>query len=356
MKRALVLAAVLAPALARAGGGDPSGRVVFARGTSLWLTDGRGKDPAVEVAALPGPASDVRVIRTDARGATLLVQVGAGWWWAAMPAPGAQTTLAPLACDGGPARLSSTGDCVVCGDARGKTLLIRLADGKAFTRDLPGATVALTDHAGTRELVWSADGAVRAAPVTDRTQVRVVVPEAPSRGLSIAPDGSRGVGVYLAPPAGQPRATEPRDQLFGFALDGVAARRRLIRDGVVLDWSWDSRWLLIQDGGKACIARAVGGEYKCWKGYTAVALAPDGAWALVLGPRDGASAGPDEPSPGQGGEGADDGGGELDDAAVPLPTGPLSLFRAKLAGAFTERPALLEKIVDGPAAWLPPAP
>src|SRR5206468_4216752 len=77
------------------------------------------------------------------------------------------------------------------------------------------------------------------------------------------------------------------DVLATFALDGTASRRMLLRDGVVIDWSWDGAWLLLQHGAYACITRAVGGEYKCWKGYTAMSIAPDGKWALVLGPRKG---------------------------------------------------------------------
>ncbi|MBK9035990.1 MAG: hypothetical protein IPL61_32870 [Myxococcales bacterium] len=357
MKTALVAAAV-AMALtgsAAAGAKDPDGRVVFARGTSLWLTDGRGKAPEVELATLPGPAADVRMIRTDLAGSTLLVDVAGRWYWAAMPTEGATAALAPLPCAGTTARLSQGGDCVVCASAAGKALLIRLADAKVFTRDLPGATVALTERAGARELVWVADGAIHAAPITDRTKARVVAPEAPVRGVVISPDGRRGVGVYTAPPTGQPKATEPRDQLFGFALDGGTARRRLIRDGVVLDWSWDAGWLLVQDGGKACVIRAVGGEYKCWKGYTAVSLSADGAWALVLGPRDGAASA-DAASPAQVEEGGGDDDGAVDDSVVPLPTGPLSLYRARLPGTYVERPVVIERVVDGAAAWLPPLP
>jgi len=349
----VALAAALAPA--RAAGPEPLGRVVFARGDALWLTDGRGKGPAIEVAKLPAPASQVRVLRTDAAGDKLLVEVAGAWLWAPVPTDGTATTLKPLPCGAGPARLSPGGDCVVCAGTDGQALLVRLDDGKTFRRPLPGTT-ALAERAGARSLVWIADGAIHAAPITDRTQAKVVAPTAPSRGLVVSPDGTRAVGIYRAPPAGMPRATEPRDQLMSFALDGTAAQRRLIRDGVALDWSWDGRWLLVQDGAKACVVRAVGGEYKCWKGFTAVGLAPDGAWVLMLGPRDGAPAPESAPPPPEG-EVADGGEEEVDDdEVVALPTGPLSLYRGKLAGAFTERPAVLEKVVDGPAVWLPPLP
>ena len=88
--------------------------MVFARGTSLWLTDGRGKATATAIATLPGPAADVQMIRTDAAGTTLLVELAGAWWSAPMPAAGATTTLTKLGCGAGTARLSMSGDCVVC--------------------------------------------------------------------------------------------------------------------------------------------------------------------------------------------------------------------------------------------------
>lgn len=373
MTRAAVAGAVLAALLSAASSAsvaaapaEPDGRVIFARGGSLWMTDGRGKSAAVVIATLPVEATDVRYLRTDRRGQLVLAQLGDRWYWAPLPADAAATaaagtapvTLAALPCAAGPARFSPGGEFVLCASAAGHALIVRLRDGRTFERaDAPATGATLVDRGGTRELVFVSGGAVVAGRLKAGSETRVVAPEAPARGLVASPDGSRAVGVYSAPPVGQPRTTEPRDQLFGFALDGTAARRRLIRDGVVLDWSADGTWLLIQDGGKACIARAVGGEYKCWKGFTAVSLAPDGAWALVLGPRDPGGSAPaaDETPVGNGGEGADGGDAEVDDAAVPLPTGPLSLYRAKLAGAFTEKPAVIEKLVDGAALWLPPA-
>lgn len=343
--------------LAQAAPAEPTGRVVFARGGSLWMTDGRGKAAPVVIATLPVEASDVRYLRTDAAGDTILADLAGRWFWLRTPAAGTTTTLTELPCASGAARLSPGGEYVLCSSADSHALIVRLRDGAQFVRnDAPATGASLTERDGQRELVFLSNGAIVAGALKTGAETRVVAAEAPLRGLVASPNGARGVGVYKAPPVGQPKVADPRDQLSAFALDGVAARRRLIRDGVVLDWSADSAWLLIQDGGKACIARAVGGEYKCWKGFTAVSLAPDGAWALVLGPRDAATE-TDAASPpvGNGGEGADGGEGVLDDAAVALPTGPLSLYRAKLGGAYTEKPATLEKLVDGAAVWLPPA-
>lgn len=356
---ALTLAVAARPTVA---GRDPVGRVVFARGDALWLTDGAGKTPAVAIATLPAAASEVRTIRTDAGGTNLLVDVGGRWYWMPVPARGTTATLAALPCGAGAARMTGDGRCVLCADARGQAWLMRLADGRGRPRAVPAATASFTVRAGVRELVWAdaAGGPVLASPVA-RRQPRTAAPTAPLRGLLAAPDGTRAVGVYRAPAVGQPPVAGERDQLMGLALDGIGAERRLIRDGVVLDWSWDSQWLLIQDHATACIARAVGGEYKCWKGFTAVSIAYDGAYALVLGPREVATGSAAEPTGEEGGgegaegaEGADDSeGADVGEDATPLPKGPLSLYRAKLAGPYTEPPVVIAKQIDGAAAWLP---
>ena len=124
----------------------------------------------------------------------------------------------------------------------------------------------------------------------------------------------------------------------------------------------------MQDGASACLLKASGGEYKCWKGYTAASVAPDGKWILVLGnrapqaapkakpaakPKAKPAAKPEEPSE----EPEEAGGGHAEeDVAVAPPTGPLALFRGKLEGAFTDPPVAIVKIVDGAAVWVPAAP
>ncbi len=378
MKRGVWLASAVAlftsaaPGPAHAGRDDIPGRVVFARGGSLWLTDARGKSKAVEVATLP--AGEVRLIRTDAGGGTLVVEIGGRWYSAALPTPGAPpATLAELPCGAGPARLSQTARFVLCASPDGQARLVRLGDGKTFDRAAPAAATSLVERDGVRRLVWTETtetNVVKAAPLAKLADEVVLAPEAPVRGFLAAPDGSRGVGVYRARPL-KPAGAPERDELFGFALDGTTGRRRLIRDGVVIDWSWDSRWLLVQDGDKACIARATGGQFKCWKGYTAGSIAPDGAWALVLGTRSDATTGGGDAEEGKGkgkgkgeeaegdaegegqAEGEAEGGEEELDGAIALPKGPMSLFRAKLNGPYTEKPALIETVVDGAAAWLP---
>jgi hypothetical protein len=169
--------------------------------------------------------------------------------------------------------------------------------------------------------------------------------------------------------------------LMGFALDGQGARRKSIRDSVPVEWSHDGQWVLVQDGSKACIVSATGGQYKCWRGYTAASIAPDGSYALLLGNRD-KSADKDNKAKGKKGkkdkrdkndrkdkkgkdkrppqdepqdepEQARGGDEPVDDVPVPPPSGPLALYRGKLDGAFTESPGLVMRVVEGAAVWLP---
>jgi hypothetical protein len=324
VKRAIVLALVLASSVAHAEEDFGGGSIVFAREQSLWKTDPKGKGPAVELVALPGAAADVRMIRTDPNGTKILFDLGGTWWWAAVPATGvAQPTQLP--CADAPARFSADGRMVVCAADDGKALLISLVTKKRAKQPIAADGVRAVVVGKTRDLIWTdADGVWR-APIGGLKQKKEVAPDAPLRGFVAAPDGSRGVATY----AGQvyeKKEKVPAETLDGFALDGTAARRMLFRDGVVIDWSWDSTWVLVQAGDEACIARAVGGEYKCWKNYTAVSLAPDGSWAVLLGDR------------------------KDDD------TDARSVYRGKLAGAYTERPSLVETVIDGAGAlWLPGA-
>ena len=38
--------------------------------------------------------------------------------------------------------------------------------------------------------------------------------------------------------------------------------------------------------------------------------------------------------------------------SIAPPSGPMSLYRLRLEGAFTDRPTLLVKVVDGAAVWV----
>jgi len=129
---------------------------------------------------------------------------------------------------------------------------------------------------------------------------------------------------------------------------------------VPLDWSFDNEYALVQEGSGACLMRFGGGQNKCWRGFTAVGVAPDGSYALLLGNRDGSKQkkpakpkpAPKAPAKGKPIE-DDDSAAPTDDVAVPPPTGPLALYRAKLDGPYDTPPILVIKVVDGAAVWIP---
>ncbi|MBC7977604.1 MAG: hypothetical protein H7138_21720, partial [Myxococcales bacterium] len=243
--------------------------------------------------------------------------------------------------------------------------------------------------------VWADATGVWTALAFDPKRKSRVAPDAPLRGFIASPDGARGVGVYADQVYSDLHHTRPAEVLMTVQLDGSGGRRKAIRDGVVVEWSHDSQWILVQDGASACIMRAGGGQYKCWKGFTAASISSDGRFALVLGNRDGArktSEKGDKSDRGDKVDKADRGdkasakssklarrdepatkpwdridepsnepeAGEApaatDDVNVAPPSGPLALYRVRIEGAFTDRPTLLVKIVDGAAVWVPSAP
>jgi hypothetical protein len=357
-----------APAAAGPADDFGAGAVVFARDAALWKTDPRGKGPAVELVTLPAvgsgtPAHAVRAIRADLAARTLIADIGGRWYWTRLADAGAPVpSMTALPC-GGAVRLLPDGNCVLCATEDGRAALYRLGSVAATVLDVPApaslivrpAPTATDPAAMSREVVWADGKGVWIAPVARTSERRALAPEAPLRHFLTAPSGKRAVGVFRDTVTSRGKEVV-RDQLFGFALDGKAARRKVIRDGVPVDWSWDSQWLLVQDGGSACVMRVVGGEYKCWKGFTAVSIAPDGTWALLLGKRSG---GDDRPAPEVRADADEDTEGSNEATVestepVPLPSGPSSLYRARLAGAYSDRPALVERIVDGAALWLAP--
>jgi hypothetical protein len=356
--------------------------IVFARGTSLYKADARGKNES-ELATLPAKAT-VRALRVDALGKILLADMGGTWSW--MPLDGSTKTLTDLPCDAGPAQLAEDGLCVLCRQKTGGSIIVNLASGKVTPVDVPATGARLAGTGAERKLVWAdAKGVWMASPAAPKKPTKAA-PDAPLRNFSPAPDGSHALGTYKGEVYDGPKTKKEAEILQVFALDGTAARRNAIQNGVPVEWSHDSKWILLQDGANACIMMTQGGQYKCWRGYTAAAIAPDGKYALLLGNRDGSkkqtkadkksakknakkkgskkadkkkAPEPEAPPPDEAGdvEGeAGDADMPTDDVAVAPPTGPLALYVAQLEGAFTTSPKLVTKIVDGAAVFVPAAP
>jgi hypothetical protein len=211
-----------------------------------------------------------------------------------------------------------------------------------------------------------------------------VAPTAPLRGFMASPDGTHALGVYPGEVFDGPKKKKPGEVLMVFALDGTAAQRRSVAGGVPVEWSHDSRWALVQDGSSACITLTAGGQYKCWRGFTAQSITADGKYALLLGNRKteekkakkskskkdkaGKKKPPADDQPAESAEAAEgDEGNEngdkhgdepvaLDEVPVAPPTGPLALYRGQLDGPYTTAPQLVARAVDGAAVWIPSPP
>jgi hypothetical protein len=384
--------------------------VIFARGSSLYQVDARGRGET-ELAQLatkvtpqgfppakdsrgphpaidPSPSVTVRALRSDAAGTVLLVDLAGKWAW--MPLDGSTKALIDLPCADGPAQLADDGSAVLCRapGAANQSILVELADlrklgarpGKIAV-DVPPGAARLVGEAAERKLVWADPTGVWTAPPGDPKHKTRAALDVPLRGFLASPDGARAIGVYADQVYADVRHTQAAEVLMTLQLDGKGARRKAIRDGVALEWSHDGQWVLVQDGASACIMRASGGQYKCWKGFTAASVSSDGRWGLALGNRDGskkqtpakapaakapaAKAPAARPPAGKPRDIVDEPSDEPeagdappanDDVSVAPPSGPLSLYRLRLEGAFTDRPTLLVKVVDGAAVWVPRAP
>jgi hypothetical protein len=278
--------------------------VVYARGDVLYVTDGRGKGER-ELARVK-TIKPVRGLRVDARARVLLADLGGTWAWMKLTG----NALVELPCVDGPAQLAPDGACVLCRTGKDR-VIINLATGKQTPVAIPDAWIA--GDASARRLVWADDAGIWSAPPGAPGRKIKVGPDAPLRGFLPSPDGKRAVGVF-SDFQREGRTQVPTEILMGFDLDGTAARRKGIRNGVALEWSHDNQYVLVQDGTSACLMRANGGQYKCWKGFTAVGLAPDGSYALVLSGKD--------------------------------------LYRAKLDGPYDKPPELVVKDITA-ATWIP---
>jgi hypothetical protein len=374
---ALVLSAfALAPLSARADDEFGGAYVIFARGGALYKTDPKGK-AETKLVDLPGKVS-VRALRTDNTGSVLLADLGGKWSWMRLDGT-APTTLTELPCADGPAQLAVDGDCVICRSTTSATgsVLVNLNNAKVSAIPVPPIGARLVGVGADRRVIWADTTGVWSAPVRDATKKKKVAPDAPLRSFLPSPDGMRAVGVFTDK-IYEGKQTKPADVLMGFALDGNGVRRKAIKMGIPLEWSHDAQWVLVQDRASSCIMSATGGEYKCWKGYTSASIAADGKWSLVLGNRDvaekkdkkassskkdkKAKKGKKAPEPVKDPDAEPSNEAELaggddapvsDDVEVAPPTGPLALYRTTLAGPYSLAPALIVRVVDGAAVWIP---
>lgn len=246
----------------------PPGNLAYLKDRAIWRAALAAPDRAQKLVDLAIAPSLVRRLSAADDGSALLIDLGANAAWIDL-AGGEAAAPVFLPCASG--RLAPDGGRVLCGARRGTGSVayrMRPQLGSAALEQLSPERTALA--AGDR-LVSEKDGALREQAQGERPADRVVAPHAPLDRLSVSPDGARAVGRYQ---------DGDGDALFGFRLDGRAARRKLIT-GTPVAWSADSAWLAVDGEEAACVLRAVGGEYKCWDQFRALAVSADGSLALL---------------------------------------------------------------------------
>lgn len=300
----------------------PAESIVFVRETALWRVTPGSSDEPVELASLGDDAKAVTRLAASPRGDAVLVELGERVAWvpvnAGAAAGSAAGTLRPLEC-APPARFSPDGRHLACTGPGSMLALYELPAGQARKIDVPAAGVLGFLDGST--LVFADDVGLWAVPLATPEARSLLAPHRPSGALVIGPRGYRAVGMYPALPG------HKSPGIYVFRLDGKGVRRRLLAGATPLAWSRDGRWLAAQSERLgACLVRATGGEYKCWKRHQALALAPDGSYLLLSKRRS------DE------------------DVAE---NARFDLYRGERDGVRPSPPKLVERGISGPAAWLP---
>jgi hypothetical protein len=270
-----IVAAALAPRLAQAKPKPPPGSVLYVQKGALWRASLADPEKPEKLATLP-PMRRKPITRLEASGdgTALLIEYSRNVAWIDLTTQPLVPVYLPCR---GRSRLSPGGERVMCASRAGKSTAVfrmRPRPGAAFLPGFDPATTLMADLHGERVVVAGSEE-LWSASITEPEQRTQVAPHVPAGALSIAPDGQRAVGRYSD--------GEQRDSLFGFRLDGQAARRKLA-PGIPVAWSADSVWIAVAWEGNACIVRAVGGEYKCWDKYRPLAIDRDGSWMLLAKP------------------------------------------------------------------------
>ncbi len=258
-----------------------------ARGTIVHATSGRlvarNADGTVRgtLATLPSQLGVVSRIDTSDAGQILMLVAARRVLRVDLTTTPASLSL--VNCEG-EATLSPDGRSIACARGRRGVDVYRFSPTRRRRHLTFGAHHVAFQGARSSELVAARHGALWALR-GDKPR-RKLAGHAPDGPWLVSPNGRRAVGVYRqsAQPLAAARAStgSPPSSLVTFRLDGKAIKRRLLRGAAPVAWSKDSAWILVQAGSAACIVRAVGGQYKCWKGFRAHALTPDGHHALMV--------------------------------------------------------------------------
>jgi hypothetical protein len=208
-----------------------------------------------------------------------------------------------------PAKLSPDGSCVACKHQSGGSILYKLLP-KVRSKKLPyivGDHLSFYGKAQARLVEVDKEKGIVLRSTKHGGKSKVLAPHKPT-ALLVAPNGKRAVGQF----------EDEGDAVYSFRLDGKGARRKLTT-GKLVGWSPSSKWVMVQDGDSACLVRATGGQYRCWRDYRALSVSFTDD-AILLSKKEGKRT---------------------------------ELYRASLGGARSSKPLLLVKNARGSAVWLP---
>ncbi len=263
----LAIAGILASLAPSAIGAEASNsaepRVLFERDGALWAAPAGGGGEDEKLADLDRPVSGLEAL--DARGDVVLGQGGDEVFLVDLGGD-EPSRVRMLPCHP-PAQLSAGGEAVLC---RREDAVLKVPSQGSLIRVLrrPGVSAAGFFGRDADRAVIADDRAICAFSFSGGP-TNCLAPHSPApNDLHPAPDGSRAAATYER--EGQPPT------LYSFRLDGRGVRRGLLRAARAVAWSADSAWLAAQRGSRACLVRAVGGQYKCWRDFRALALSPDG--------------------------------------------------------------------------------
>ena len=330
-------------------------RVILARGPELLVITADAADTLQATELLRAGQEAITGFQLAREAVVLESAKGVSW----APLPGDSSTswspvvAAPLPCRP-PGRIALTGDWIAClgPDDVPQIFDVRASPPRPVWSGPAGSPVPDFTQAGAVIVedgkLWSLSLTNAGSAATSRKQL--LSPVRPTHHQVLSPDGKRAVGWF-------PLA-EGESALHVFRLDGRATRRRMMKNAVPVAWSSDSGWLLVQRGHRSCLVRAVGGHYKCWRGFSAVDVSAHGERLLLLqrgepmtGDKDAWSVkgyrgerGIVPASP----ESAGDAAAQGEAAGAPVPQ---HLYVVTTGGVQPARPTLLLQDVAGPAAW-----
>lgn len=311
MKKAPPLILLCAAASAHAAPGS----VVFTRGGSVYQQPADGTGAPVRIAALPDDATEVRWAEATRDGRLIVLDFGnyASWLWA--ESPELPAALRGGGCTGR-ARPAPAGEWVICPGREGTMLVATQCE---FSGRLPIGLddASFSGPSGFTLAGRTADG-IMGVDRRDATEAKRLAKSGAVSNFLVAPNGVNAVAVFGTGDAGRIRS---------FLLDGEGASRQLGGPGIPTLWSWDSSWVLFQEGDiknapapaspgdegrldalertlfaaprrpparrpkpapppappttRVCVARATGGEVKCWDDFTGLAFSPESTHVLL---------------------------------------------------------------------------